>query len=529
MSLFGQIGMYWRFATGLRRFLKEPLTLEQSRAIIRQRLADRDKSLLTIVKRAIYENENSPYLNLLKLAGCEYGDFERTVRKEGIEPTLRKLCEEGVYLSIEEFKGKKEAVRGGKTFRFNETDFDNPFLLRHLEFSSGGSRTAGTRTIFDFDYIAAGRAVYVITVLDAYDALNIPLAQWAPIMPGWRPRWVLGHAKVRKPLTKWFSPVNSRVSKPSITNRLATNYIVHMSNFWGVRTPKPQYVPIDEAWRIAQWIAETINREGGCFFVTPASNVIRICQAAKEKGLNIAGTKFISGAEPLTKAKRQEIEASGASVYPRYVFVEGGVVGYGCLNPAAPDDIHLFKDSLALIQHQRQVHHAGVSVDAFLFTSLLLSAPKVLLNVESGDYGAIESRRCGCYFDELGFSDHIYDIRSFDKLTSAGMTFLGTDLIRVIEEVLPAKFGGTSVDYQMVEEEDEEGHTHMNILVSPEVGAINEGELIQTVLRELGKGKDTQRMMAQIWSQAGTLRVKRMRPLTTARGKLLPLHIQKRK
>ena len=109
------------------------------------------------------------------------------------------------------------------------------------------------------------------------------------------------------------------------------------------------------------------------------------------------------------------------------------------------------------------------------------------------------------------------------------MTFLGTDLIRVIEEVLPAKFGGTSINYQMVEEEDEEGHTHISVIVSPEVGAIYEDELIQTVLRELGKGKDTQRMMAQIWSQAGTLRLKRMRPLTTARGKLLPLHIQKRK
>jgi len=521
--------MYWRFATGLRRFLKEPLTLEQSRAIIRQRLADRDKSLLTIVKRAIYENENSPYLNLLKLAGCEYGDFERMVRIHGIEPTLRKLCDEGVYLSIEEFKGRKEAVRGGKTFRFNETDFDNPLMLRHLEFSSSGTRSAGTRTIFDFDYLAMGRAVYTITLLDAYGALNVPLAIWGSIMPGWGPRHALDHAKIGKPLTKWFSPVDSRSFNASIKDTLGTNYIVYMSNFWGVKTPTPEYVPMDEAWRVAQWIADTINREGGCYISTNTSNAVRICQALKQRGLDINRTKFLVVAEPLTRKKRQEIEASGANVCARYTFIEGGHVGQGCLNPAAPDDLHFLRDKLALIQHDREVVHAGVSVDAFLFTSLLLSAPKVLLNVESGDYGVIEDRSCGCYFDELGFTNHIYDIRSFDKLTSAGMTFLGTDLIRVIEEVLPAKFGGTSVDYQMVEEENEEGLTRISVIVSPEVGAIYEDELIQTVLHELGKGKDAQWMMAKVWSQARTLRLKRMRPLTTAGGKLLPLHIQKRK
>jgi hypothetical protein len=36
-------------------------------------------------------------------------------------------------------------------------------------------------------------------------------------------------------------------------------------------------------------------------------------------------------------------------------------------------------------------------------------------------------------------------------------------------------------------------------------------------------------MMAEMWSQANTLRVKRMRPLTTSVGKLLPLHIHKKK
>jgi hypothetical protein len=59
------------------------------------------------------------------------------------------------------------------------------------------------------------------------------------------------------------------------------------------------------------------------------------------------------------------------------------------------------------------------------------------------------------------------------------------------------------------------------------VGEIDEAELIRTVLAELSKGHDTQRMMAEIWSQAETLRIRRERPFINEAGKLLPLHIHK--
>ncbi len=524
MSLLGKIGMYWRFARDVRKFLKEPLTLEESHRIISQRLKDRERNLLTMVKRAIYENEASPYHQLLKLAGCEYGDFERMVRSGGIESALRKLYEEGVYISIEEFKGKQEIVRGGKTFQFKESDFDNRFITDHLESRSGASRSAGTRTVYSLDHLTS-RAVYRISILDAYDALGLAVAQWAPIIPGHGIISLLSYTKAGQTPVKWFSQIDKKGFKPSLKNRMETNYLVYMARASGVKWPGPEYVALDDAGIVAQWMADTIKELGGCYMATYVSAAVRICQAAKKEGLDITGAKFYVAGEPLTEVKRKEIESAGASVCPSYVFTEGGWVGLGCFNPVAADDVHLLKDSLALIQHQREVSYAGVSVDAFLFTSLLPSAPKVLLNVESGDWGVIETRSCGCKLEELGFTDHIHNIRSFDKLTGEGMTVVGTDLVRIIEEVLPAKFGGASTDYQMVEEEDEQGHTKMSLLVSPEVGEIDEAELTQTLLAELGKGKDLQRMMAYFWSQAGTLRVKRMRPVTTARGKLLPLHI----
>ena len=153
MSLVGELNMYLRFARDLRKFLKETVTVEQARKVVKERLENREQNLLAVVKRAVYDNENSPYLKLLELAGCEYGDFERMVNSDGIEPTLKKLCQEGVYISIEEFKGKKEVTRGDKVFNFKPSDFDNPFSVAHLQTRSSGSRSAGTRTMYDFDYI----------------------------------------------------------------------------------------------------------------------------------------------------------------------------------------------------------------------------------------------------------------------------------------------------------------------------------------------------------------------------------------
>lgn len=164
----------------------------------------------------------------------------------------------------------------------------------------------------------------------------------------------------------------------------------------------------------------------------------------------------------------------------------------------------------------------------FLKKQLTADECREIIRQRLGDYGVVEQRQCGCPWEELGFTEHIHTIRGFDKLTGEGMTFIGTDFVRIIEEVLPAKFGGASTDYQMLEEEDEASHTRMSVIVNPSVKNVNEPELIKTVLSELSRGQDNQRMMAEIWSKAGTLRVKRIPSFTTSAGKLMPLHIQKK-
>src|SRR5688572_27052840 len=96
-------------------FFRHPLTLAESRTILRRRLESRESALLGLARQAIYPQPKSPYRQLLALAGCEYGDLERLVRAEGVDGALVELLGQGVYLTAEESKGRQPVVRGSTT------------------------------------------------------------------------------------------------------------------------------------------------------------------------------------------------------------------------------------------------------------------------------------------------------------------------------------------------------------------------------------------------------------------------------
>jgi hypothetical protein len=165
-------------------------------------------------------------------------------------------------------------------------------------------------------------------------------------------------------------------------------------------------------------------------------------------------------------------------------------------------------------------------VQAFYLTTLLPTLPKLMLNVETGDYGVVEERQCGCPWEALGMTTHIHSIRSYEKLTTEGMHFTSADLLRLIEQVLPQRFEGTPTDYQIVEEEIE-GLTRVSLIVSPRIGEIDEQTIAQVAMQTLGARNSGTRMMTEIWQQAGTLRVLRREPYVTSSAKIHPLHVRR--
>jgi hypothetical protein len=146
-----------------------------------------------------------------------------------------------------------------------------------------------------------------------------------------------------------------------------------------------------------------------------------------------------------------------------------------------------------------------------------------MINVESDDYGVLSERTCGCPLGEVGLTTHMRGIRSYEKLTSEGNHFLGSDLLVLIESVLPARFGGAPSDYQLVEEEIG-GLPRVGVVVRPSLGPVNEREVVAAVLTHLG-AEPRNRLMADVWREGDTVQVLRREPHMTAAGKILPLHI----
>src|SRR5262245_54459174 len=487
MNMLADLKMYGRFARDLPNFLRHTLTINEAVAIVRRRLAEREENFLRIVKRAIFGRRQSPYLSLLKLAQAEFGDVQNLVHSKGLESTLTSLREAGVYVTFEEFKGRKRIVRHGEEILTQARDFDNPFLRPCYEIESGGSIGAGTRVGTDLEHLA-DRAANFLLAHEVHGTANAPAAIWRGVLPDSSGiNSILCSARIGNVPRKWFTPFTSRDVNPSLKYWLAMRSFIAVGRFCGAPIPAPEAVSPEQAGVVARWANETVKAEKNCYISASASMSLRVCLAARTEGLNIAGTVFSGGGEPLTPAKFREISAAGARCVPGYHFTEAGLLGTSCGQPIDTNDLHFFKDTFGLIQCPRSVEGAGTEVGAFYFTTLLPTTPKILLNVESDDYGTVEQRSCDCPLGGYGLTVHLRDIHSFSKLTSEGVTLVGSEMLHILDELLPARFGGSALDYQLLEEEDEQGHTTLNLLVSPKVDISNSQEVIAFVLQSLAR------------------------------------------
>jgi hypothetical protein len=530
MSLLGEMKMFSRFAWGLRGFLSHPITLDEARARIERRMAERDLNFLRLIERGIFGYRKSPYLPLLKFAGCEMGDIKTMVRTDGLEKTLHRLRDAGVYIGFEEFKGRQPVVRGGQVIPTHPHSFDNPFLSSAYKTESSGTTGAQTRVETDLEHLAA-QSTHLMLARQAHGVLDVPTALWRGILPdGSGINNLLRAAHLGKYPQKWFSPLVAANLKPALKYKynLATYTTVILGRLLGKPMPWPEMVGIEDALVVARWASQTLKDDGRCLILAPVSRALRVCIAAREAGLDLSGATFMIAGEPPTPAKVKGIESTGARFFPTYGLAEAGRIGMGCARPIDCNDLHLLKDAFAIIQKPRQVAGSEILVEAFNITSLLLTAPKLMLNVEIDDYGILESRSCGCPLETLGFSEHLREIRSFSKLTGEGVTLVGSEMVRILEEVLPARFGGSPLDYQLLEEEDSQGFTRLSLLVNPSLAIADEQAVIDAVLQAMEKSSVGADSASAIWKQANTLRVKRQKPVWTARGKLMPLHLANR-
>ncbi len=521
-ELFGYAGIFARFPLALRRFINNPLDLDQAHRLVRERSGQRPEQLVRLLRESVYGYAGSPYLALLTQAGYTFSDLESMITHEGVENTLRQLREAGVYVTFEEFKGRRPTVRGGRTFEFAASDFDNPRARHDLTMMTGGSTGQANLVYQDLDHIA-DLAVNEMIGLEVHGMLDAPTIHWSGMLPCSGIRFILQRVRHGQRRQTWFTPSGWRDTTAWKKYAAATHYMAWWARRYGADIRGPTLARPENAQVVARAVRDTLDREGKCLLYASVSRAVRVATAAHKLGIDLSGTAMRLVSEPLTPVRRRQIEDSGARALAGYGSIETGVIALGCARPEHVDEVHLLTDAFALIEHPHAVPGTDTVVQAFNLTGLRSSTPKVMLNYQIDDYGVAETRACECGLGAAGYGIHLHGIRSYTKLVGEGVTLVGNDLLRVLEEDLPQRFGGTPLDYQLQEVETPDGLLRMVLVISPQVSLDDEVEVVEFVLQSLRASSPMADGAAAIWQNAGAFSVQRREPTLSKAGKFQPL------
>lgn len=490
--------------------------------LLRQRLEQRAATFLATARRGIFARPGRPYARLFALAGCEYGDLERLVRHDGLEAALAELFRRGVYLAVDEMKGRRPVRRGSASFELRPEELRNPLVGGDVPHSTGGSRGARTKVPVVLDFLR-DRAVDQIVEFDARGGLGWRHALWT--VPGsLAPVWILWHTAAGVRIDRWFSQFDPRRDRLPARHVWAQRLLRLAGLLSGVELPRPTAAPIDDPLAAARWMAGCLLRGQTPHLWTFASSAVRLCRAAGAAGLGLEGARFTVSGEPLTSARAAEITRVGARVVSAYGTAEVYAIATSCLTPRVTDDMHVYADMVALIQPGGDRALPGFPARALFVTPLRPTAPMLFVNASLGDQGTLDERACDCALYHAGWTHHLHGVSSFEKLTAGGITFLDVDAARILDGALPARFGGGPTDYQLLEEEGPDGQPRLSLLVNPAVGPLDAGEVADAFLGELARLGDGEQIAQLQWRRAGWLEVRRERPNVTETGKILHLH-----
>lgn len=517
----GELAAGLQFILRLPAVLRSRISHEQALALVRQRLERRADDFLWLLREAVYGQASHPSHRLLQRAGCAFGDVVQLVRADGVEGALQTLYRAGVYLTADEVAGRSRVIRGGDSFAISQADLRNPWSAAHMIGTSGGSRSGTpTAVALDLDALFEQFPVYRLALVAAggEDWLD---AIWAPPGSIGLAYAVRGMVNRGRPPDRWFSPVDPADKTTAGTYKWGLRSARLAGLLVGARLPSPEYAdPVDLA-PVIDWL-ESVRQRGRIPLLSLyPSTAVRLCASAVRRGRDLHGVRLSLRGEPVTPARVAVAQALGAEVSSLYGAIECGAIGHSCLRPAAADEVHVHDDLHAIIQPGSDAAVSGLPADALLITALRRSARLILLNACLGDQAMLDQRSCGCGLEAYGWRTHLRGIHSFEKLTGMGMTFADAEVTPVLEQVLPARFGGAPTDYQLIEEESGDGGIRLRLVVDPRLGPLDEEAVIETFLDALARISPTRKMMTLSWRAAAIVRIDRSRPLSSPSGKIM--------
>ncbi|HEX2500361.1 MAG TPA: hypothetical protein VHO73_02810 [Methylomirabilota bacterium] len=491
-------------------FLRRSIDAERAPEALACRLAKRDATFLDVVRRTIYARPASPYARLLRHAGCEPGDLERLVERDGVEGALAAILAAGVYLTVAELRGERPARRGSLILEVDAGQLGNPLIGWDLPMRTGGTGTAGLSFGWNLAFVR-DRAVDLCLVEAAHGPGRRRHAMWTPPGSGAIVHLLDLCARGSAP-ARWFSPVDPAVTELPARYRWSVRLVREGGRLCGQRLPAPAHVPALAPDPVVDWMADTLATGATPRLHARPSAVLRACEAAARRGVALDGAEVTVDGEPITAPRALAMRRAGLRVLPRYAAAEVGLIGVACLTPRGPDDVHVLHDLVAVIQAPGPAA-AGLPAGAFLVSSLRPTAPLILLNASMGDTGVLDDRPCGCPVSAPGWTTRARGIQRLDTLADEGPSLPFAAVARALDETLPRRFGGGPGDYQLVEDEAADGARRLRLLVHPAVGPVDPRAVAEAFVAGL-----------EGWPSGRAPAVERHAPLATGVGKILHLH-----
>ena len=104
------------------------------------------------------------------------------------------------------------------------------------------------------------------------------------------------------------------------------------------------------------------------------------------------------------------------------------------------------------------------------------------------------------------------------------MTFHGTNLVRVLEEILPAKAGGRPGDYQLVECEGPRHATMLRLHISPRANVTDVDRVRELFLSHI-RSEWGGALATRVWAHSGAVEAVVAEPYVTRTGKVHPIRL----
>ena len=175
------------------------------------------------------------------------------------------------------------------------------------------------------------------------------------------------------------------------------------------------------------------------------------------------------------------------------------------------------KHAIALVSRAQKSAWSDTQVNSLYATSLLPLAPRIFINAEIGDTGVIEKATCDCSFSKLGFDLQVRDVAAISMVTAQGVTIEITELVPLLEEKLPARFGGYSGDYQLCEAEAG-SQTEIVLRIRPGVSTAPPNDILKHFLDEVKRVYGGSLSVAS-WLHSEGIRAEVVPPVLAATGK----------